>query len=96
MVVVPEGTSIIVTLDDRITTETAQTGNAFSATATEPIVVNGQTVFPSGSRINGVLRDVEASGRAAGRARMTLAYQEIVDAAGTVHKFSTPSPHPGS
>ena len=88
-VVVPQGTSVVATLDGRITTATAQTGNAFTATTTAPIVVGGRTVFPSGSRINGVLRDVSASGRASGRARMTLAYQEIVDAAGKAHAIST-------
>lgn len=88
-VIVPEGTSIVATLDKRITTETANTGNAFSATTTEPIIVNGRTVFPSGSRVNGMLRDVDASGRASGRARMTLAYLEIVDAAGKAHAIST-------
>jgi hypothetical protein len=88
-VVVPEGTSIVATLDDRITTETARTGGAFSATSIEPIVVNGRTVFPSGTSVKGVLRDVEASGRSSGRARMTLVYQEIVDATGKAHAIST-------
>jgi hypothetical protein len=87
-VVVPGGTSIIATLDGRITTETANTGSAFSATTNEPIIVDGLTVFPSGSRVNGVLRDVEASGRSSGRARMTLAYQEIIDEAGKAHAIS--------
>ena len=88
-VVVPGGTSTVATLDQRISTETARTGSAFSATTIEAIVVNGQTIFPSGSRVNGVLRDVQASGRASGRARMTLAYQEILDAAGKAHTIST-------
>lgn len=88
-VVVPEGTSVLASLDKGITTETARTGSTFSATTNEPIIVNGRTVFPSGSRVNGVLRDVEASGRASGRARMTLVYQEIVDAAGKAHAIST-------
>jgi len=87
-VVVPEGTSTIVTLDKKITTETAKTGSTFSATTIDPIIVHGRTVFPSGSRVNGVLRDVEASGRASGRARMTLVYQEIIDGAGKTHAIS--------
>ncbi len=88
-VVVPEGTSIVVTLDKRITTETASSGSTFSATTTEPIIVNGRTIFPTGSRVNGVLREVEASGRSSGRAQMTLAYQEIVDATGKAYAIST-------
>ncbi len=86
--VVPTGTSVVATLDEPITTATSHTGDAFAVTTTAPIIVDGRTVFPAGSRINGVLRDVEASGRASGRARMTLAYQEIVDPAGKSHAIS--------
>ena len=88
-VVIPVGTNIVVTLNKRITTETARNGGTFSATSTGPIVVNGQTVFPSGSRVNGVLRDVEDSGRTSGRARMTLVYQEIVGPTGKAHAITT-------
>jgi hypothetical protein len=87
-VVVPEGTTVVATLDASLSTETNHTGDAFVATTVEPIVVGGRTVFPAGARIHGSLQDVQASGRIEGRARMTLAYQGIVDEADKTHAFS--------
>ena len=73
--VIPDGTNVVASLDTRLSTETNHTGDPFGATTTEPIIVGGRTVVPAGARIHGVLRDVQASGRIKGRARMTLAYQ---------------------
>ncbi len=86
--VIPAGTSVVVELDSRLTTDKNVTGDRFAATTTEPIVVGGMTVIPAGARIEGVLQDVEASGRVKGRARMTLAYQRVVDSKGTAHAIS--------
>jgi hypothetical protein len=86
--VIPDGTQVVASLDTRLSTETNHTGDAFGATTTEPIIVSGRTVFPAGARIHGVLRDVLASGRIKGRARMTLAYQGIVDSEGKTHSIS--------
>jgi hypothetical protein len=86
--VIPDGTSVIASLDTRLSTETNHTGDPFVATTTQPVIVDGRTVVPTGARIHGVLRDVQASGRVKGRARVTLAYQGIVDSQGTTHAIS--------
>ena len=86
--VVPGGTSILATLQTPLSTDANSTGDPFSVTTVEPIVVNGTTVVPSGSRIDGVLHDVQASGRIKDRARMTLVFQTIVDATGKTHAIS--------
>ncbi len=86
--VIPDGTSVVASLDTRLTTKTNHTGDPFGAKTTEPIIVGGKTVVPTGAQIHGVLRDVEASGRIKGRARMTLAYQGIVDSEGKTHAIS--------
>jgi hypothetical protein len=86
--IIPDGTSVVASLDARLSTETNQTGDAFGATTTEPVIVGGKTVLPTGTRIHGVLRDVQASGRIKGRARMTLAYQGVVDSEGKTHVIS--------
>lgn len=78
-IVVPEGTTVLVSLDTPVTTEVNRTGDPFVATTVEPIVVDGVTAIPSGSKIHGTLQDVQSSGRVAGRARMTLAFQAYVD-----------------
>ena len=51
-------------------------------------MANGRIAIPAGATIHGVLQDVEASGKIAGRARMTLAYRSLVDAQGKTHSLS--------
>jgi hypothetical protein len=86
--VIPDGTDVVASLDTHLSTETNHTGDPFIATTTEPIMVDGKTAVPAGAPIHGVLRDVEASGRIAGRARMTLAYETIVDSQGKTYTIS--------
>lgn len=86
--VVPAGTSIIASLVTPLSTDTNKTGDSFTATTQEAIVVDGRTVIANGATIRGVLRDVQASGRVKGRAGMTLAFQELVDPQGGSHAIS--------
>jgi hypothetical protein len=87
-VVIPDGASVIATLDALITTERNRTGDTFTITTVDPIMVGDKTAVPAGTRINGVLRDVAASGRTSGRARLTLAYLGMVDNEGKTHTIS--------
>ncbi len=87
-VTMPAGTRFLAVLGTQLSTDSNKDGDPFVATTTEPIVVDGRTVVPAGSRIDGVLRDVQASGRIKDRARMTLVFQEIVDSAGKTHSMS--------
>jgi len=86
--VVPTGTNLIAVLQTPLSTDVSVNGDPFVATTVDAIVVDGRTVVPAGSRIDGVLRDVQASGRIKDRARMTLEFQEIVDVAGKTHSIS--------
>lgn len=88
MMVIPAGTNVVTSLETRLTTGTNHTGDQFVATTTEPIVVDGRTAVPAGARINGVLSNVQGSGRVKGRAHMTLAFQQIVGSEGKVHAIS--------
>jgi hypothetical protein len=89
--VIPDGTSVVASLDTRLSSQTNTTGDPFGATILSPIMVGGRTAVPAGSRIHGVLQDVQASGRVSGRARMTLAYHEIIDSEGNAHAISSRS-----
>lgn len=86
--IIPDGANVVASLDTRLSTETNKTGDSFAATTTEAIIVGGKTAVPAGARINGVLHDVQASGRTSGRAQMTLAYHGIVDSEGKTHTIS--------
>ncbi len=78
-VVVPDGTSVVGTLDAIISTGTGHDGDAFTITTSDPVMVGAKIAVPAGSRITGELRDVQASGRTSGRAKMTLVYLSIED-----------------
>jgi hypothetical protein len=87
-IVIPDGTSVVASLDTRLSTATNHAGDSFVATTTEPIIVGGRTAVAAGARIHGALRDVQASGRTKGRARLTLTYATIVDSEGKTHSIS--------
>lgn len=78
-IVVPEGTTVVISLDTPIATDVNRTGDPFVATTVEPVIVDGATAIPTGSKVHGTLQDVQSSGRVAGRAQMTLAFQTYVD-----------------
>lgn len=50
---VPAGMPILVTLQDDLSTETNHEGDRFAAVLAEPLVVGGDVVLPTGSRVTG-------------------------------------------
>jgi len=55
---VPAGTTIDVTLDTRITSETAGVGDAWNGTTRSASIVDGHTVIPAGSPVVGTVAAV--------------------------------------
>jgi hypothetical protein len=77
MIAVPAGTAIPVRLEVGLSSSRNNSGEAFTATLAEPLMVNGRLLAPIGSRARGVLTEVVDSGRIKGRARMTMVLREI-------------------
>ena len=71
-VMVPAGTQLTVRLNDGLDTERNQVGDAFHATLGAPIVINDDTVIPSGADVVGHVVDVKSAGRFAGNSALTL------------------------
>ncbi|HEV8392887.1 MAG TPA: YMGG-like glycine zipper-containing protein [Vicinamibacterales bacterium] len=67
---VPDGTEIVATLDNRLTTRDARAEDPFTLTVVSP----GQF---QGARIDGRLLGVDRSGRVAGRADLTFDFERI-------------------
>lgn len=86
--VIPAGTSVIATLDKRLSTENALSGDRFTLTTVSAVISNGRSAMAAGSVISGTLADVQASGRASGRARMTLSYADITSTEGTSYPLT--------
>lgn len=53
------GTELQVTLDQTLSTKSTQRGDRFTATVAQPVVLDGKTVVPSGSRIFGEVTHVQ-------------------------------------
>lgn len=85
---IPDGTCVVTTLEHRLTTTTNHSGDPFVLKTVDPILIDGREAFPIGTVISGVLQDVQAYGPTSGRARMTLSYLWIADAAGETHAIT--------
>ncbi|HWS95252.1 MAG TPA: BON domain-containing protein, partial [Candidatus Methylomirabilis sp.] len=69
---IPAGTQLTVRLNDGLDTERNQVGDEFHATLGAPIVMDDQTVVPSGADVVGRVVDVKSAGRFAGNSALTL------------------------
>jgi len=76
-VTVPSGTALAIRLVDPIDSEKNQVGDTFHATLNNPITVNGDTVIPSGSDVQGHLVDVKSAGKFAGQSQVILQLDSI-------------------
>jgi hypothetical protein len=91
-VIVPERTPIHVTLDQALSSNRNTAGDHFAATISQPIVIDGKTVIPRGSRVKGLVVDARGSGRLRGRARLQLALQNV-EVGGKNYEVRTSSSH---
>jgi hypothetical protein len=71
-VTIPAGTQLTVRLDNPLDSERNQVGDTFHGSLSNPIVLDGETVIPSGAEIVGRVADVKSAGRFAGNSVLTL------------------------
>ena len=71
-VTVPAGTQFSVRLNDPLDSERNQVGDTFHGSLSAPIVVDGETVIPSGADVAGRVANVQSAGRFAGNSLLTL------------------------
>lgn len=76
-VTLPEGTAVHVRLDHAVASNQARSGDEFTATVSEPVVVEGKTVIPQGAPVNGHVVEAKESGRLMGVPRLRLALTEV-------------------
>ncbi len=78
----PENTAIAVTLIDSIDTDVQQSGEEFLARLSEPVVVDGHTLFADGAKAKGILNKVVESGRLKTPAELNFSLSAIQDRSG--------------
>ena len=71
-ITIPAGTQLTVRLNDPLDSERNQVGDTFHGSLSAPIVINGETVIPSGADVVGRVADVKSAGRFAGNSVLTL------------------------
>ena len=77
MVEVPSGTVLTLALDTALSSDTAQVGEAFTATVVESILSENRVVIPEGSKIEGKVTEAVAAKRGAGNARLALEFNNL-------------------
>jgi len=74
---IPAGTIITVRLGEAVGSKISQPGQTFSATLTNAVQVDGNTVIPSGANASGVVVDAKPLGRFKGGASLQLKLTSI-------------------
>src|SRR5215470_4197390 len=76
-IVIPAGTVLSVTVDQNISSKTANTGDHFDASLAQAVMVNGREVLHTGTKVSGVVTDAKSAGRFKGHAELGLALDTI-------------------
>jgi hypothetical protein len=76
-IVIRAGKILSVTVDQSISSKTANNGDHFDASLAEPVTVDGQEVLPAGTRLTGIVTDARSAGRINGHAELGIALESI-------------------
>lgn len=71
------GTYLTVRLNEVLSSDRSQTGDAFTATLTKPLVVDGIVVAQRGQSVTGRVTEVKKAGRIAGTSRLGVQLVEL-------------------
>ena len=75
---VPAGTRLVIRMTDSIDSKRHQAGHRFKGQLESALVVDGVTLAPRGTFLYGQVAEAKTSGRAAGSASLTLAFNDIM------------------
>src|SRR5437868_6495728 len=87
-IVVPAGTVITVRLAQAVGSKISNSGDTFTATVANPVVVNGATVVPAGAPAEGTVTQAAPLGRFKGGALLKLTLTSVT-INGTPHQLQT-------
>lgn len=71
------GTNLVIRMIDAVDSAKASVGQTFAAALDEPVMVNGETVIPTGADAVVKLVDAKDSGKLTGRAELTLSLMSV-------------------
>jgi hypothetical protein len=76
-VTLPAGTWVTVRVNEPLSSDHNQAGDAFTGTLLEPIVANGMLIARRGQTVSGVVSEAQKAGRVSGTSRLGLELTEI-------------------
>ena len=85
---IPQGSHLLLRLENNITTRTAREGDYVYCRTASPIAVNGQILVPEGSYAQGVVTHTVRSGRVKGKAELSIRIENLTLPSGKVIKLS--------
>ncbi|HWP85948.1 MAG TPA: hypothetical protein VNN17_12200 [Terriglobia bacterium] len=85
----PAGTVIKVRTTRTLSTKTLKTGDGFDAVLDEPLVANGQELFPKGAMVMGRVVESDPGGRVKGVASLAIALTMVHSADGQMFDIDT-------
>lgn len=75
---VPAGTALIVRLDTTLATFSNRPGDPFHGSLTQPIVINGQTILPAGTTVEGRVTRVSEPRRITGKPTIGILPEAVI------------------
>jgi hypothetical protein len=76
-VTLAQGTPLKIRTESMLSTQTANSGDTFSATLTEPLVIEGKEIAPRGARVQGRVVNSDPGGRVKGVASISVRLTQI-------------------
>ena len=76
-VTIPSGTTLPLTLTSSLASDTNAVEDAVTAELSRAIVVDGREVLPAGARLDGIVTEVDDSGRVRGRAMIAFRFTSL-------------------
>ena len=76
-IVIPAGRVLVVSVDQSVSSKTANDGDHFDASLARPVVIDGKEVVPAGTKVSGVVTEAKSAGRFKGHAVLGLALDSI-------------------
>ena len=76
-VTIPQGTTLRLDLATSLATDTSKVEDPVRATLRQAVVIDGATVIPAGTELQGSVTGVERSGRVKGRAKISYRFTKL-------------------
>jgi hypothetical protein len=87
-IVIDAGTVFSVTLDQSVSSKTANAGDSFDASLAAPVAIGDKVVLPAGTKANGKVTVAQSAGRFKGHAALALTLNSIT-VNGTAYPIQT-------